>query len=140
MEAARSYLASQLQIVHISEPPSALIVTGSSASSLLKLARTAFKLDEQKARLTFEDLALCKGLLCALPSKEIAKRYEQSLERARILSGGGFIIQAVMQYLHLNEIRVSSHGVREGALLAYTRYGQHWLEEVKSNATKRSSA
>jgi exopolyphosphatase/pppGpp-phosphohydrolase len=36
MEAARSYLSSQLQMLPISEPPSALIVTGSSASSLLK--------------------------------------------------------------------------------------------------------
>ena len=33
-----------------------------------------------------------------------------------------------MQHLQLNEISVSSHGVREGALLAYKRYGQHWLE------------
>ncbi len=140
MEAARSYLASQLQMIHTSQPPSTLIVTGSSASSLLKLAKTAFKLDEQEERLTFEDLALCEGLLCALPSKEIAKRYEQDLERARILPAGGLIIQAVMQYLHLDEIHVSSHGVREGALLAYTRYGQHWLEEVNSIASKRGAS
>src|SRR6266496_3032815 len=140
IEAARSYLASQLQMIHTSQPPSTLIVTGSSASSLLKLAKTAFKLDEQEERLTFEDLALCEGLLCALPSKEIAKRYEQDLERARILPAGGLIIQAVMQYLHLDEIHVSSHGVREGALLAYTRYGQHWLEEVNSIASKRGAS
>ncbi len=136
LEAARSYLVSQLQMIQIPNPPSALIVTGSSASSLLKLAQTAFKLDEQDDRMTLEDLALCEGLLCALPSKEISKRFGQSLERARILPAGALIIQEVMQYLHPNEIRVSSHGVREGALLAYTRHGQQWLEEVDSIASK----
>ena len=140
MEGARSYLASQLQMIHIPESPSTLIVTGSSASSLLKLARSAFKLDAQNERLTFEDLALCEGLMCALPSKEISKRYEQRLERARILPAGGLIIQTFMQRLHLNEVSVSSHGVREGALLAYTRFGQHWLEEVNSIASKRGAS
>ena len=136
MEGARSYLASQLQMIHTPELPSMLIVTGSSASSLLKLARTAFKLDEKNERLSFEDLDLCKGLMCALPSKEISKRYGQRLERARILPAGGLIIQAFMQHLQLSEISVSSHGVREGALFAYTRYGHHWLEEVNSIASK----
>jgi exopolyphosphatase/pppGpp-phosphohydrolase len=140
IEAARSYLASQLQMLHIQQVPPALIVTGSSASSLLKLARRAYKLDEQSDRMTFEDLALCEGLLCALPAKEIAKRFEQNLERALVLPAGGLIIQAVMQCLHLNEIHVSSHGVREGALLACTRYGEHWLEEINSIASKRGTS
>ena len=140
IEAARSYLVSQLQMIHIQQAPPALIVTGSSASSLLKLARRAFKLDEQSDRLTLQDLALCEGLLGALPAKEIAQRFEQHLERALVLPAGGLIIQAVMQYLHLNEILVSSHGVREGALLAYTRYGEHWLEEVNSIAAKRGTS
>jgi exopolyphosphatase/pppGpp-phosphohydrolase len=39
----------------------------------------------------------------------------------------------MMDYLHLNDIRISDHGVREGVLLAYARYGEHWLDhpEVK---------
>ncbi len=139
IEGARSYLASQLQMIRTPESPSTLIVTGSSASSLLKLTRTAFKLDEQKERLTFDDLALCEGLMCALPAKEIAKRYDQRLERARVLPAGGLIIQAFMQHLHLNEVHVSSHGVREGALLAFTRYGENWLEEVNNIASKRGA-
>jgi exopolyphosphatase / guanosine-5'-triphosphate,3'-diphosphate pyrophosphatase len=140
MEAARSYLVSQLRMIQISEPPSTLIVTGSSATSLLNLARTAFKLDEQNDRLSCEDLALCEGLLCALPSKEIAKRYQQRIERARILPAGGLIMQAVMQHLHLEEIRISSQGVREGVLLAHARYGQQWLEEVNSITSIRGAS
>jgi len=68
--------------------------------------------------------------------QEIAQRFEQRLERARILATGALIIQAFMHYLQLNEIRINSHGVREGALLAYTRYGEHWLEEVNDIAAR----
>ncbi len=140
IEAVRSSLAGQLEMIHIPKTPPALIVTGSSASSLLKLTQRAFKLDQQKDTLTLKDFALCEGLLGALPAKEVAQRYELNLERALILPAGGLIIQAMMQYLHLDEIQVSSHGVREGALLAYTRYGEHWLEEVNSIASKRGAS
>lgn len=136
MEAARSYLTKYVQSIHIQEPPPALIVTGSSASSLLKLAQHAFKLDEQSDRMTDEDLCRCEGLLSALAAEEIAQR----LERARILAAGALIIQAVMQYLHVKEIQVSSRGVREGVLLAYTRYSEHWLEEVESLASERGKS
>lgn len=140
IESAHSYLEKYLQTIHVPEPPTALIVTGSSASSLLKLVKHVFKLDEQSDRLTLNDLSRCEGLLGALTAEEIAKRFEQRLERARILPAGGLIIQAMMRYLRINEIRVSSHGVREGALLAYTRYGEHWLEEINSIASKRETS
>ena len=45
-----------------------------------------------------------------------------------------------MQRLQLDEIRVSSHGVREGVLFVYTRYGQHWLEEVNGIASNRGTS
>jgi exopolyphosphatase/pppGpp-phosphohydrolase len=137
MKAAGSYLAQYIPTTGIPETPPTLIVTGSSASSLLKLARHAFKLDEQSDHLTCEDLTRCEGLLSALPAEEIAQRFEQRLERARILASGALIIQAMMHHFHLNEVRVSSHGVREGALLAYTRYGDRWLEEVNDIASRR---
>ncbi|MGH2497874.1 MAG: CHAD domain-containing protein [Ktedonobacteraceae bacterium] len=139
MEVARSYLTRYLQTLPIPEAPPALIVTGSSASSLLKLARHAFKLDEKSDRMTYADLSACEGVLGALPAQEIAQRFEQNIERARILAGGTLVIQAAMQRLQLNEIHVSSQGVREGALLAYTRYGDKWLEEVNHIASQRQA-
>jgi len=76
----------------------------------------------------------CQGLLSSLPAEEIAQRFDQPLERARILLAGALIIQAVMSRLHINEIHVSSHGIREGVLLAYERYGDRWLEVVSKSA------
>ena len=140
IEAARSYLTQYVQTIPIQELPPALIVTGSSASALLKLAQRAFKLDESNDRLSHDELSRCEGLLGALAAEEIAQRYEQRLERARILTAGALIIQAMMQYMHLNEILVSSHGVREGVLLTYTRYGERWLEEVNDIASKHGAS
>lgn len=140
MEAARSYLANYMQALRIPEMPPALVVTGSSASSLLKLAKRAFKLDEASKRLTYADLSACEGLLGALPAEEIAQRFEQNIERARILAGGALVMQAVMQYVHLDEMTISSQGVREGALLAYARYGNGWLDEVNRIASRRQAS
>ena len=140
MEAARSYLARYMQTLRIPAMPPVLVVTGSSASSLLKLAQHAFKLDENTHRMTHSDISACQGLLNALPAKEIARHFEQKIERARILAGGALIIQAVMQYMHLDEIHISPQGVREGALLACTRYGDGWLDEINRIASKRQAS
>jgi len=72
--------------------------------------------------------------MSALPAEEIAQRYEQPLDRARILPAGALIIQKVMTRLRLEEIQVSEHGIREGVLLAYARYGDRWLETVNESA------
>jgi exopolyphosphatase/pppGpp-phosphohydrolase len=140
MGAARSYLASYLQKIPIPEPPKTLIVTGSSASSLLKLAKHAFKLDAQSELLTYDDLSRCQGLLFALPAEEIAQRFDQSLKRARVLPGGALIIQAVMEFMRINEIHVGSHGVREGVLLAYSQYSERWLDEVNNIASEHKDS
>jgi exopolyphosphatase/pppGpp-phosphohydrolase len=66
-------------------------------------------------------------------------RLGESVDESGELSRDKFdtALQALRKY---NEIHISSHGVREGALLAYTRYGEHWLEEVKSIASGRGKS
>ncbi|HEV2583671.1 MAG TPA: CHAD domain-containing protein, partial [Ktedonobacteraceae bacterium] len=78
----------------------------------------------------------CQGILSALPAEEIAQRFEQPVARARILLAGACIITAMMARLRLDEITVSPHGIREGALLAYARYGERWLERVSATSTR----
>jgi len=136
MEEAGQFINSILQDVQVPQNPSMLMVTGSSASALLKLAQHAFDLDKQSSYLTQDDLLRLQGLLNAMPAEEIAKRYEQQLERARILPGGALIIHTMMGWLQLDKIRVSLHGLREGVLLAYTRHGDSWLEQVNDIASQ----
>ena len=140
---ARAFLSTYFQGMHLRRTSPVLIITGGSANSLLYLARGAFGLDPGEPRLTHDDLVRCEGLLSALSAEEVAQRYGQPLKRARVLPAGVLIIRMVMEQLGLDEIRVSPHGIREGALLAYTRYGEQWLqrveEEAKVTAPKRGN-
>jgi exopolyphosphatase/pppGpp-phosphohydrolase len=139
---AQDFLRKYIQGIGVPQPPPALIVTGSSAKSLLKLARQALKVDATSDRLTRKDLLGCLGLLQALQAEDIAQRYGQELERAKVLPGGALLMLAMMEYLHLDEIRVSNHGLREGILLAYARYGEHWLDnpEVRLDDSRQGKA
>lgn len=137
---AETFLQTYFGGMPVKRYPPALIVTGGSANSLLLLARCAFNLDAQENRLTYEDLARCEGLLCALPAEEIARRYDQPLGRAHILPAGALIIRMLMSQFGLQEIRVSPHGIREGALLAYARYGDEWLQQVEEEAKQQGSS
>ncbi len=120
----QTYL-SELRIPHL---PPALLVTGSSAQMLLAIAEQALHLEAHEDRLTREDLVGCKGLLLAQSAEALVEHYGLSLERARVLPGGVLLILVMLEVLHLEEIQVSAAGVREGALLAYARYGEHWSD------------
>ncbi len=134
IEVAQTFLYTYLQGVHPDDDPPALIVTGGSANSLLLLAQHAFGIDTAETRLTEYDLARCADLLRTMSAEEIAQRYQQSGGRALILPAGLLIIRAVMQRWQLQEIHVSPHGIREGALLAYARYGEQWLQRMQKIA------
>lgn len=132
---ADAFLRTYFQGMPVKHHPPVLIATGGSANSLLYLVHQAFHMEEHQKRLTQQDLIRCQGLLSSLTAEEIADRYNMAIARARILLAGALIIQSVMARLHVNEIQISSHGIREGVLLAYERYGEHWLEIVSSNAS-----
>lgn len=142
VEQARDFLRSYLSALNIPQAPQMLVVTGSSAKKLLKLGQQALNLDTQKDRMTHADLSACLALLLSLSAEDIARRYDQEIERARVLPGGALLILQVMEMLHLNEIRVTNHGLSEGVLLAYSRYGENWLDhpEVKLDEARIGQA
>jgi exopolyphosphatase/pppGpp-phosphohydrolase len=135
LSVSRAFLQTYIQGMPIKFSPSKLIVTGGSANSLLLLAQQAFRQEQSSKRMTRDDLIRCEGLLTALTAKEISRRYKQPIARARILPAGALIIREMMSRLQLDEIAVSPHGIREGALLAYARYGENWLERVNQEAS-----
>jgi exopolyphosphatase/pppGpp-phosphohydrolase len=135
VDKARTFLNTYLHRLQLPEVPLAgqarrlLIATGSSAKILLALAQQALRVDKETQTLSRYDLLGCFGLLAALPAEEIARRYEQPFERARVLPSGALIFLALLDFLQLEEISVSQRGVSEGALLAAQRYGDSWLEQ-----------
>ena len=130
LEIAQTFVQTYLQGMRIKNAPAQLIVTGGSANSLLALAQVAHHLDKNSSHLIYDELVRCEGLLSALPAEEIAERYGQPTSRARVLPAGALIIREMMDRLHLTEIAVSPHGIREGVLLAFARYGEQWLQRV----------
>lgn len=135
IQAAETFLQTYLRGAGVSDTTSALIVTGGSANSLLRLARCAFSHPQESQCLSLENLMRCQSLLTALSAEEIASRYEQPLARARILLAGTLILKHVMQHLALQDISVSPHGIREGVLLAYARYRDRWLTEMEQESS-----
>ncbi|MEO7020564.1 MAG: CHAD domain-containing protein [Ktedonobacteraceae bacterium] len=139
IEAAETFLQTYLRGVPIKQRAPTLIVTGGSANSLCYLVQEAFHRPIEPRRLSLEDLARCQGLLSALETTDIANLYKQPLARARILLAGTLIIAHVMRRLQIHEIVVSPHGIREGVLLAYARFGENWLGEAGKEETTEES-
>jgi exopolyphosphatase/pppGpp-phosphohydrolase len=139
IDVARTFLRTYLNGMRIKQTPRMFVVTGGSANSLLFMARKALRLDPATHQLTRDDLGRCEVLLSTLPAEEIAERYDQPLERARILLAGALVIEEVMGRFGLNEITVSEHGIREGVLIAYARYGEEWLNYAEHRANTGKS-
>ena len=85
--------------------------------------------------LTWDDLVHCKELLYTLPTNEVAQRYQLEPKRVRVMRAGVLIICAVLERLRLNKLRISPQGIREGTLLAYARFGEHWLQVAQQHIT-----
>jgi exopolyphosphatase/pppGpp-phosphohydrolase len=117
-----------------------LFVTGGSAQSLLSLVQRTFKLRDDSATLTRDELLRCEGLFQALSSEQIAQRYNVDVKRARVLPAGSLIIRAIMQHFHLQTVQVSMRGIREGVLLAYSQDGDAWLKRVQQQSLSSQQA
>ncbi|HET8844265.1 MAG TPA: CHAD domain-containing protein [Ktedonobacteraceae bacterium] len=128
IETAETFLHTYFRTLPAKRSAPLLIVTGGSANSLFFLAQKALHYESEERRLDQKTLQRCRALLSALEAKDIATLYQQPLARAKILLAGILIIQHVMQRLQVEEIRVTEHGIREGVLLAYARYGEKWQE------------
>jgi exopolyphosphatase/guanosine-5'-triphosphate,3'-diphosphate pyrophosphatase len=75
--------------------------------------------------------ARCEALIAlleTLPAVAIARRYGVDEGRARLLAPGAVVIAAATRRLGVARVRVSRRGIREGAILAYLRHGDGWLD------------
>ena len=140
LDIAHTFLSTYFEGLRIKPPLPLLIITGGSANTLLYLAQHTSDDPMESSRLTHDDIVRCMTLLETLSAAEIARRYAIAPARAQILPAGAMIIQTMMERLGLDEVRVSAHGIREGALLARTRYGEDWLEQLQSRQKEPQEA
>jgi exopolyphosphatase/pppGpp-phosphohydrolase len=135
---ARTFLRTYLDGLNVSTFPPLLFATGGSANTVLALSKRAFGLNKDDTALTHDDLLRCEGLLWAMPAEEIAQRYQLDIKRARIVSAGILILLALFDLFQLEELQISSYGIREGLALAYARYGDDWLKHALQQAQASS--
>jgi len=68
------------------------------------------------------------------PAAAVAARYQIRPARARILAAGAVVLLAALERLGASRLRVSRRGLREGAILAYLREGEGWLDAAARGA------
>jgi exopolyphosphatase/guanosine-5'-triphosphate,3'-diphosphate pyrophosphatase len=107
VRAARTEVDQYLEGLDPPEPRVAFAV-GGSARALRRVV--------QSSRLGREELERAVAVLAAMPSAEIALRFDAPAGRARTLPAGAVILAAIADLLHVR-FRIARGGVREGAAL-----------------------
>jgi exopolyphosphatase/guanosine-5'-triphosphate,3'-diphosphate pyrophosphatase len=105
---------------------SKLVAVGGSATNLLRILPLA-GLDQILTRARLDEIMLTLG---TEPAVVAAERHNVSPARARMLPAGGAILEAVLDRFGSGQIEVSDLGLREGLILAASRAGDRWREEL----------
>lgn len=136
---ARDVVAGALQPLKLPLPVDIALACGGTATTLAVLAARALDgstaqesgtdgTSEAYQTLSQKQLEALLALLQSLMAVEVAQRYEIDEVRARLLGAGAVVLLATMDRLGVDALHVSRRGIREGALLAYLRVGERWLE------------
>ncbi|MDP4219709.1 MAG: hypothetical protein Q8896_04670 [Bacteroidota bacterium] len=98
-----------------------LIAVAGTPTSLAAMKLNLASFDPHKvngAKLTTDDLAIIMTELLALKPSEITEKYPAvHSSRADILPAGAMILQEIMKYLGLDEVSVSTCGLRYGIMI-----------------------
>jgi exopolyphosphatase/pppGpp-phosphohydrolase len=140
---AEQVVTDTLNTLHPPLPVAEVVACGGTATTLAELARRALSLTpepgppgatEDPAALPdltparIEDLL---GLLQTEPAATIASRYGVDEGRAVLLAAGAIVLRAALARLGGGRLRISRRGIREGAILAYARHGDAWLDAAE---------
>ena len=126
-------------LAHLAIParPQQLIFAGGTINALLRLIQRARNIEISHTSLTPDDLEDALLLLQTSPAEIIAQRYDLRVERTRVLGVGAMVVLAVMLRLGVVQVEVTPHGIREGIILSYARYGDNWLTDARSSEFQR---
>ena len=70
--------------------------------------------------------------LATEPASLAAERHNVSPARARMLPAGAAILEAVLDRFGSDQLEVSDLGIREGLILAASRAGDRWRQQLPS--------
>ena len=135
--ALNAFLNTYLAHLAIPARPQQLIFTGGTVNALLRLIQRARNIEISHTLLTPDDLEDALLVIQASPAETLAQRYDLRLERVRVLGPGALVVLAVMLRLGVVQTEVTPHGIREGIILSYARYGENWLTDTRSAEFQR---
>ena len=106
--------------------PSEVVVVGGTASNLLKVtvAGVADRI------ITRTRIAEALAALSAGTAAEVTLRYGVNPKRTPLLPAGVVIVDALMRHYHVDQVRVSDDGMREGAILVANHAGRSWRDRL----------
>jgi len=108
------------------DEPGEIVVVGGTASNLVKVIPEA----AVDRILTPERLAGACATLAAAPAEEIAPRFAISPTRARILSAGAALLEAILARYGADRATAREESLREGAVFALARAGRAWRDHL----------
>jgi exopolyphosphatase/pppGpp-phosphohydrolase len=108
------------------DEPRAVIAVGGTATTLQDIASRLLKRTHD-AILTMDLLDQAAHLLAGRSSTAVERELGIVWARALLLPAGIAVLRALLAWLGASQLEVSTHGVREGAILALARYGRDWL-------------
>jgi exopolyphosphatase/guanosine-5'-triphosphate,3'-diphosphate pyrophosphatase len=126
-------------------PVVSVTACGGTATTLAALARRALGADralpagEAAAwtalpRLNQGRIEALLGLLHRHPAAELSQQFGVEIGRARLLAAGAVVLREAMLRLGTSTLDISVAGIREGAILAYARAGDGWLDAATRGA------
>ncbi|CAN5412531.1 hypothetical protein BH20CHL6_BH20CHL6_14710 [soil metagenome] len=105
--------------------PVEIVLVGGTVTNLLKLFPAS-----ADRRLTAERLENALTMLLAEPADAVAARFRTSSRRASLLPAGAALVEGFLTRFGASEARVSQASLREGTVLAVSRAGDAWCEQL----------
>ncbi len=106
--------------------PAEIVAVGGTASNLVKVLPEALA----DRLLNRDRIARIQAILGREPAAVVSERHLVKPVRARILPAGAAIMDAILDRYGADGIRVSTAGVREGAILTVEHAGPSWRDRL----------
>lgn len=141
----------ELNRLPVPTPVVDVTVSGGTATALATVAGRAFHkhaerrapavdpaalalIGQRRRALTSTTLDALIRLLLRYDSEELTRRYRLKPGRAPLLMAGALTLYAGMERFGVDRIWVSHRGIREGALVAWQKAGDGWLDAATSGS------